>query len=109
MTLSQKRLRNDTDKAYADCSFTAKVLGPEGLRAQKRRRLIAANEYGKLRKPGLRQLSPFIPYGKFATYDTMDVSYTVEPAKEWKKMTRYNSFICEFGVIVICPFILLHC
>ncbi|KAI6613450.1 hypothetical protein MCOR14_011600, partial [Pyricularia oryzae] len=31
--------------------------------------------------------------GKFVAYDTMDVSYTVEPAREWKRMTRYNSFI----------------
>ncbi|KAI7909885.1 hypothetical protein M9X92_011398 [Pyricularia oryzae] len=41
----------------------------------------------------VRQLSPFIPSGKFVAYDTMDVSYTVEPAREWKRMTRYNSFI----------------
>ncbi|KAI7910109.1 hypothetical protein M0657_011517 [Pyricularia oryzae] len=33
--------------------------------------------------------------GKFVAYDTMDVSYTVEPAREWKRMTRYNSFISK--------------
>ncbi|QBZ53295.1 hypothetical protein PoMZ_08970 [Pyricularia oryzae] len=48
---------------------------------------------------GLRQLSPFIPPGKFATHDTMDVSYTVEPAKEWKRMTRYNRFILNVSNI----------
>ncbi|KAI6522273.1 hypothetical protein MCOR05_010346, partial [Pyricularia oryzae] len=93
MAPSQKRQRNDADNVYADCQFTVEVLESERHRAQKRRKVIAANENGNLRKPRLRQLSPFTPTGRFATYDTMDVSYTVEPAREWKRMTRYNSFI----------------
>lgn len=105
MPLYKKRLR---DNLYADCLFTVKVLEPEGLRAPKRRKVIAANKYGRLRKPGLRQLSPVIPSGKFATYDTINISYTVEPSKDWKKITRNNSFICKFGVIAICFIIFSH-
>lgn len=39
-----------------------------------------------------QQISPFEPWGKFRTYDTMDLSYQVNPPDRWAEMTRYRSF-----------------
>ncbi|KAK3901962.1 hypothetical protein C8A05DRAFT_44509 [Staphylotrichum tortipilum] len=38
------------------------------------------------------QRSPFEPWGNFNTYDTMDLSYQVNPPESWTEMTRYGRF-----------------
>ncbi len=38
-----------------------------------------------------------MPCGKFKTYETMDLYYQVDLAKEWTNLKRYNSFVYKFS------------
>ncbi|KAJ6436685.1 reverse transcriptase [Purpureocillium lavendulum] len=57
-------------------------------RTKKRKRDDLGHDQGQL-----LQSSPFKPKGAFATHETMDVAYDIEPRKKWFGMTRYKSFI----------------
>jgi hypothetical protein len=96
MASARKRPRPEAEDNRAECPFTIRVVDPreKDQKKKKRRRTDQINEDDPAQKVNI-QHSPFSPQGKFKTYDTMDLHYQVEPAKEWTEMTRYNSFVRE--------------
>ncbi|EWY79883.1 hypothetical protein FOYG_16948 [Fusarium oxysporum NRRL 32931] len=91
---NRKRSRSVQEKKHAGCPFTITYApGPsradEGRRNNKKRK--HNDQDGD--KEFQIQISPFSPTGSFKAHDSLDVSYTVEPAKRWQDMTRYNSFV----------------
>lgn len=70
-----------------ECPFTITIIDPnrKGHRRTENDGECAARRCGQ-------QISPFEPWGKFRTYDTMDLSYQVNPPDRWAEMTRYRSF-----------------
>ncbi|KAJ9157664.1 BAH domain-containing protein [Pleurostoma richardsiae] len=93
MTSARKRPRTETEEARAECPFVVRPVDPREKEQKKKKRRRNDDEPDEGDKKVLLQMSPFSPAGKFKTYDTMDVHYTVEPAKKWSEMTRYNSFV----------------
>lgn len=113
MSSSKKRSRTDTvDDTRADCPFEARLVDPKEkeLKTQKRHK-AGGNEEEDVEawRKRLTQLSPFAPTGKFKTHETMDVPYSVEPAKKWMDMTRYNSFVCESEAPTPQTWYVIHC
>lgn len=98
--------KEDKDNTRAECPFQVHIVDPvvaEKKKNKKRRRTVGGKAESiddEDTDPADKihsQPSPFHPSGKFKTYPNMDVHYKVEPAKDWTDMTRYNSFVCEFG------------
>ncbi|KAK4077270.1 hypothetical protein Purlil1_12394 [Purpureocillium lilacinum] len=90
-TRGKRRLRGLQEKDRAHCPFTVTGLSAPSEsqeRTRKRKRDDLAHDQRQL-----LQTSPFKPKGTFATHETMDVAYDVEPRKKWFDMTRYKSFI----------------
>jgi hypothetical protein len=75
-------------------AFTIKIVEPQDKEQKKKkpRRTKTGEEEGTTQRINL-QISPFVPYDKFKTHETIDLYYHVDPAKEWTERTRYNSFI----------------
>jgi len=94
MAAARKRPRPDLDEARAECPYSIRLVDPKEKeqKGKKRRKRTEAEEDDGIKKT-LPQLSPFSPSGRFKTYETMDVHYVVDPAKQWSDMTRYNSFV----------------
>ena len=94
-TRAKRRLRGLQEKDRAHCPFTVTGLSAPSEsqeRTKKRKRDDLGHDQGHL-----LQSSPFKPKGAFATHETMDVAYDIEPRKKWFDMTRYKSFICEWS------------
>ncbi|KAM0364328.1 hypothetical protein ACHAPK_010715 [Fusarium culmorum] len=78
------------EKKHAECPFTI-TYAPGPSRADEGR---SNNKKRKHNDEEFQiQISPFSPTGSFKAHDSLDVSYTVEPAKRWQDMTPYNSFV----------------
>lgn len=97
MAAPRKRPREIDEASRAECPFQIRMVDQKerDLKKQKKRRKDEDPDDVNAKIP--TQMSPFAPTGKFKTFETMDVSYTVEPSsasKRWQDMTRYNSFVC---------------
>lgn len=94
MAAPRKRPRDIDEASRAECPFTIRIVdSKEKEQKKKKRRRTEGDEADEADKKTPVQMSPFAPSGKFKTFETMDVHYTVEPAKKWSDMTRYNSFV----------------
>lgn len=96
MASARKRPRPENEDNRAECPFSIKIVDPKDKdqKKKKRRRTDGgdAAEDDNTQRVNL-QMSPFAPCGKFKTYETMDLHYSVDPQKKWTDMTRYNSFV----------------
>jgi hypothetical protein len=96
---NRKRSQSVQEENHAGCPFTIfYAQGPlradEGRRKDKKRKRDGQDDDKKVQT----QISPFSPTGSFKTHDSLDVYYTVEPAKRWQDMTRYNSFVRKYSM-----------
>lgn len=105
MASARKRPRPESEDNRAECPFSIKIVDPKDKdqKKKKRRRTDGGDDDGDGQKVNL-QMSPFAPCGKFKTYETMDLHYTVEPQKKWTDMTRYNSFVRKYFDFHLCFF-----
>jgi hypothetical protein len=96
---NRKRSWSVQEKTHAGCPFTITFApGPsdadKGRRNNKKRKHNDQDDDKKFQIEN----SPFSPTGNFKAHDSLDVYYTVEPAKRWKDMTRYNSFVRKYSM-----------
>ncbi|KAM7206598.1 hypothetical protein V8F33_000241 [Rhypophila sp. PSN 637] len=93
MASARKRPRPENEDNRAECPFSIKIVDPKDKdQKKKKRRRTDGGDDEDSQKVSL-QMSPFSPCGKFKTYETMDLHYSVDPQKKWTDMTRYNSFV----------------
>lgn len=96
---SRKRSRSIVEENRAECPFTVSMtVAPRQDRDRPKTKKQKRDGQPEEEKKAQLQNSPFAPTGKFKTNETMDCYYSVEPRKRWTDMTRYNSFVREFGL-----------
>lgn len=92
MAAPRKRPREIDEASRAECPFTIKLVPPKERELKKKKRRKDDDPDESNPKTPL-QMSPFAPTGKFKTFETLDIVFSVDPSKRWTDMTRYNSFV----------------
>ncbi len=97
MVSARKKPKAEPEDHPAEHPFSIKIVEPKDTeRKKKKRRRTENGEEDDATQRINVQISPFTPYGKFETHETMDLSYQVCSAKEWTDMTGYKSFVRKF-------------